>query len=147
MEEDQYRSTYRQVNQLKCAFEKAILTGRCACSLSHKFCLAEREGVSCRQAESRQRCRDLLQKSREKALFVFGLTHSAGMLPHTKEIRVQLGSLSGLAELLHQPETEKIRDTNQLLAVTEERYPGLDKLPCEPLIRAVSRTQGRRRKK
>ncbi len=147
MEEDQYRLTYRQVNQLKCAFEKTILAGHCACPLSHKFCLAEREGISCQQTENRQRCQNLLQKSRKKTLFVFKLTRFDGVLPHAKEIRVQLGILTGLAELLGQPETENICDINQLLAIAEEHYPDLDKLPYEPLIRAVNRAQGRRRKK
>ncbi len=147
MEEDQYRSAYRQINQLKCAFEKAILANRCTCPLSHKFYLAEREGISCRQTENQQRCQALLQKSREKSLFVFKLTRFSGALPHAKEIRVQLGSLTGLAELLGWPKTEKIHDINRLLAVTEERYQGLDELPYKRLIQAVNQTQSRRRKK
>ena len=147
MEEDQYRSTYHQVNQLRCVFEKAILSRRCSCPLSHKFCLAEREGVSCLQPENQQRCQTLLKHSREKALFVFKLTQIEGALPHAKEIRVQLGSLSGLAELLGQEETENIEDINHLLNQTEEQYPRLEALPYDTLIRAISRIQGRRRNK
>ena len=147
MEEDQYRSVYRQLNELKCAFEKAILVGRCACPLSHKFCLAEREGITCQQAANQQRCQALLQKSREKASFVFGLIRSGSVLPHGKEVRVQLGSLSGLAKLTGWPETEKISDINQLLTMAEERYQELDELPYESLIRAINQARGRQRRK
>ena len=145
MEEDEYRSTYQQVDQTHCAFEKAILSRRCACTHSHKFCLAEREGVACQAKDNQKRCLQFLQQAREKALFALKLTQLEGVLPHAKEIRVQLGSLSGLTELLDNTEPETISDANDLLNRAEKKYNGIDKIPSESLVRAIMRMEGRKR--
>ena len=145
MEEDEYRSAYHQVNQTRCVFEKAILSRRCACTHSHKFCLAEREGVACQAKDNQKRCQQFLQQAREKALFVLKLTQLGGVLPHAKEIRVQLGSLSGLTELLDSTEPETISDANDLLNRAEKKYNGIDKIPTESLVRAIMRMEGRKR--
>jgi len=145
MEEDEYRSTYQQVNQTRCAFEKAILSRRCACAHAHKFCLAEREGVACQAKDNQERCQQFLQQAREKALFALKLTQLEGALPHAKEIRVQLGSLSGLTELLDSTEPETISDANELLKRAEKKYNGVDKIPSESLVRAIMRMEGRKR--
>ncbi len=147
MEEDQYRTTYKQFNQVKCAFEKAILSRRCGCTQSHKFCLAEREGVSCDNPLDQQRWQVLLQNAREKSLFVFKITQFDGVLPHAKEIRVQLGSLAGLNESLGNDASEEIDDIKSLLILAEETYGKIEQIPYDNLIRAISHIQGRRRKK
>ena len=146
MEEDEYRTTYQQVNQTRCAFEKAILSRRCACIHSHKFCLAEREGVACQAKDNQKRCQKFLQQAREKALFALKLIQLEGVLPHAKEIRVQLGSLSGLTELLDNTEPETISDANDLLNRAENKYNGIDKIPSESLVRAIMRMEGRKRR-
>ncbi|MCW8962267.1 MAG: hypothetical protein OQL16_00630 [Gammaproteobacteria bacterium] len=147
MEEDEYRATYRQFNQTRCAFEKAILSRRCACDQAHKFCLAEREGVACKAESRSERCQAFLQQARQKALFALKMTQMADALPHAKEIRVQLGCLSGLTELLDNEQPETIDNVDELLGRTEQQYPGFQGLPFEPLIRAIMRIQGRKRRR
>jgi len=147
MEEDEYRATYQQFNQTRCAFEKAILSRRCACELAHKFNLAEREGVACQTESKQKRCQGFLQQARQKALFALKLTQLDGPLPHAREIRVQLGSLNGLSELLDGTQAETITNANDLLIRTEQLYPGFRALPFELLIRAILRIQGRKRQR
>jgi hypothetical protein len=145
MEEDAYRSTYRQFNQTRCAFEKAILTRRCNCVHAHKFCLAEREGIACQANPNQQRCLQFLELARQKARFVLQLTRSDEPLPHAKEIRVQLGSLSGLAQSLEIPlKDNEIGNIDTLLSMAEQNFTSLNNLPFDSLIRAIKETQGRR---
>jgi len=146
MEEDEYRSTYHQVNQIRCAYEKAILSRRCACAHAHKFCLAEREGVSCQTKNNQERCLKFLQQARENALFVLKLTQLQNSpLPHAKEIRVQLGSLTGLSELLDGAEPETIADANDLLDRAERQYTDISNIPVETLVRAIKRMEARKK--
>ena len=145
MEEDEYRNTYQQFNQIQCAFEKAVLTRRCNCRHAHKFCLAEREGIACQSAPEQQRCLRFLQLVREKSQFVLKLTRPGEPLPHAKAIKVQLGSLNGLAEVLEiSIQDNEIDDIDGLLSRAEQAYSGLDNLPFDTLIRAINVTQGRR---
>ena len=146
MEEDEYRSTYHQFNQTRCAFEKAILSRRVSCRHAHKFCLAEREGVSCQSATHQQRCLHFLQQARQNALFALKLTQLDGALPHAKEMRVQLGSLIGVAEKMDGQPPETINDADDLLARAELAFDGLDELPFDSIVRAIKRIQGRRRR-
>jgi len=146
MEEDEYRATYQQFNQTRCAFEKAILSRRCSCQHAHKFCLAEREGVSCQIPARQKRCQDFLHQARQKALFALKLTQVGDILPHAKEIRVQLGSLTGLAKLLDESEPETITNANDLLDRAEQQYSNLQELPFESLVRAIMKFEGRKRR-
>lgn len=147
MEEDQYRATYQRLNQTRCVFEKAILSRRAGCSHAHKFCLAEREGISCQSVADQQRCQDFLQTTRNKALFALKLTQLDGALPHAKEIRVQLGGLTGVAELLDQGDVGELYNACELLESAERHYDGLANLPYDTIIRAIMRIQGRRRRR
>ena len=56
MDQDLFRQTYREVNEVFCAFEKSVLTNECSCHLAERFCIAEREGVHCRERRSQTRC-------------------------------------------------------------------------------------------
>lgn len=147
MEEDEYRNTYQQINPIRCAFEKAILSRRCACGHAHKFCLAEREGVSCGHTARQARCAHFLSSIRKQAMFVLKLTSmdNTMQLPHAKEIRVQVGSLLGLNELLQlQPGADQIADINDLLDKSTDKYRDINELPFSQLIPAIQKMEGRR---
>lgn len=145
MEENEYRATYDQFNQTRCAFEKAILSRRCNCEHSHKFCLAEREGIACQAVASQQQCQELLLHARQKAIFALKLTQASDILPHAKEIRVQLGCLTGLAGLLDGTEPETITDANDIVTRAKQTYGDWQALPFETLVRSIMHFQGRQR--
>lgn len=146
MEEDQYRATYHAINQNRCEFEKAILSRRCNCSAAHKFCLAEREGVACHLPAGKVRCKKFLGSVREKARFVFKLSQTDGPLPHAKEIRVQLGSLTSVISLLNSSSSEDINDIDALMRQLNEQYNQHDTLPYDVIIRSIAQTEGRKRR-
>lgn len=148
MEEDQYRETYQSINPCRCVFEKSITSRRCQCSRAHRFCLADREGVSCTVDLARKRCQSLLQSLRNSAIFAMRLTRIDGALPHGKEIKIQNGGLLGL-QLLLDPEYDTktgIRDIHQLISQAIEQYSSIDAFPYDEIVKRIIRFEGRPRR-
>lgn len=149
MEENQYRDTYHRINPLRCVFEKSINSRRCHCSLSHRFCLADREGVSCTVELAQKRCQSLLDTLRSNATFAVHLTRIDGALPHGKEVKVQNGGLLGLQQLL-KPDCGKqseIADIQQLINLAIEEYGSIEALPYDEIIKQVASFEGRSRRR
>lgn len=146
MEEDQYRATYHQFNQNRCAFEQSILSRRCNCPHAHKFCLAEREGIACQEPLKQPRCQEFLNIIRQKSLFTLKLAQIGSSLPHAKELRIQIGGLKGLAVLLDNEKTLPIDDIIGLLEKTEQKYGNFSELPFDPIIQQISQIRGRQKR-
>lgn len=149
MDETQYRQTYRAVNEQRCVFEKAINARRCTCSLSQRFNLADREGVSCNSEAGAKRCKQLLESLRKNANFALQMTTVPGPLPHAKEAKVQIGGMLGLQKLLH-PQTaeeEIAHDINGLAEVALQRYHSLDNLPYSDIVKSIVTFEARSRRR
>lgn len=148
MEENEYRSLYRAINQQRCIFEKTILSRRASCHYAHRFNLADREGVSCQHSDAATLCKATLDLMRDKAMFALKLTKIDGPLPHAKEIKVQTGGLFGLQQILHCGEAvAAIEDITALLETAVTRYGAIDKLPYEEIARTIVQFEGRSRRK
>ena len=148
MEEDEYRSAYRTINERRCVFEKAITHRHAECARMARFLLAEREGVGCHSAAGCQRCTRFLESLRRNARFTLGLIATDGPLPHNKEIRIQVGGLWGLSALSDETgETRKVVDIDGLLASAEARWGGLEKLPYGDIVKDIARFKPRRWRK
>ena len=148
MEENQYRETYHSINPCRCVFEKSINSRRCRCSIAHRFCLADREGVSCTVDLAQRRCQSLLTALRNSAIFAMHLTRIDGALPHGKEVKVQNGGLLGL-QLLLDPDYQTehgISDINQLLSQAIQRYQSIDAFPYDEIVKQIVRFEGRTRR-
>ena len=156
MEEDEYKATYNELASVRCVFEKALLNHQAnhqaKCGLSRHFCLADREGYSCKNERSSIKCREFLGKLREKSTFVLKLHEISGPLPHNMEIRVQVGGLMGLAKLVdakaeNQPIKPVVDDINRILNMAKKEYGLLENLPYSEIIQSVVQFQGRRRRR
>ncbi|MFA7386321.1 MAG: hypothetical protein WCZ87_01525 [Thiohalobacteraceae bacterium] len=148
MEEDEYRSTYKAVNERRCVLEKALNNRKGTCSQSERFYLADREGVGCKADLAQRRCQDLLTRMRDAARFSLQMTHIGGPLPHNKEIKVQAGGLLGLQLLLH-PEcgdADQVTDIFALLNEAEIRYGGPVDFPYQDIVKQIARYQSRSRR-
>ncbi|MBF0265772.1 MAG: hypothetical protein HQL46_10905 [Gammaproteobacteria bacterium] len=107
MDETAFKLTYREVNHQRCIFEKMILLRYGSCEQAQKLLLAEREAMSCNSQEGQQRCQNFLNLSRQSARFSLQLTKADSPLPHSQELKVQVGSLFGLQQfILHQDTTQ-----------------------------------------
>lgn len=147
MEEDEFRSTYHRFNPQRCCFEKTLLARWANCQYAQRFSIGEREGVACLQADAQARCQFVMQRLHENALFALGMTRLDGPLPHAKEMKVQIGGLLGLQQLIeNQPQqAETIADVNGLLDKISETYPDLDSLPYPTLARSIVKFEVRRK--
>ena len=150
MEEDEYKSTYNELAAVRCVFEKALTNNQAKCHLSNHFCLADREGYACEDLKSSLGCDEILQKLREKSVFVLKLRDIKGPLPHNMEIRVQAGGIIGCAKLLdaeivHQQELQ-VDDINAVVTGLINQFGSLAALPYSEIIQSVVQFQGRRRR-
>lgn len=151
MEEDEYKSTYSELASVRCVFEKALTNHQAQCSFSRHFCLADREGYSCKNEESSSKCAEVLKKLRESSVFVLKLQEIDGPLPHNMEIRVQAGGVMGLAKLVDKDAGDMnkqpvLDDINGIISDAIGKYGALDKLPYSEIIKSVVQFQGRRRR-
>lgn len=147
MDQDAFRTTYRDMNDRFCLYEKAILTGECACQQAERFCLAEREGVHCKSDTAQQRCDDLLKLLRHHARFAVKASSETGALPHGKAIRIQIGGLRGLQAAINdnQAEATKIADIHGLIDQAMASFGRLEDLPFQLIIKTIAAYRGRRR--
>jgi hypothetical protein len=149
VEENEYRATYHAINDRLCVFEKAINARRCSCEQSARFNLADREGVACKSGTGNAMCAGLLETLRRNARFSLRLTHADGPLPHAKEIRVQVGGLLGVQQLIGPDSTpqDTVNNIYALCKSTYARYKNLQGLPLDRIMQAIVSFQGRRKSK
>ncbi len=149
MDEDEYRSAYQDVNPTRCAFEKAILTRTVNCSCADVFCLAERYGVACKRQTSQRQCFDVLRILRQKSSFALGLRSPEERLPHSKEMKVQIGGLRGLIQSTHgaNVSTNEIEDINALVSASIDKFEGVESIPFGDVVQSVVRYQIRKRRR
>ena len=147
MDQEAFRETYHQVNERYCAYEKAILTHQCACSQSEKLHIAEREAAHCRSDDSQAQCIRFLDTLKNHARFALRLTGATGVLPHGKAIKIQVGGLRGLRQVLdpEQDQASSIEDVSGLITRAIERYESLEKLPFSVIMQQVAAYKGRKR--
>jgi hypothetical protein len=147
MDQDAFRQTYREVNEVYCAFEKSVLTNECGCRCAQRFCIAEREGVRCRSEPGQTRCLRWLDLLREQARFALHTEEERRLLPHGKAIRLQVGGMRGLKRVLDGSAAAPIQidDIDGILAAAENRFGGLETLPFSEIMREVAAYQTRRR--
>ena len=146
VEEDEYRSTYHSVNERRCVFEKAILTRRCACTLSTRFYLADREGIACDSASAHQRCSHFITLLRKNARFALKITTLEDELPHAKEIKVQNGGLLGLQRILRPDLGRKnVADVAPLTMLGESTFGSLEQFPYQEIVKSIVTFEGRPR--
>ncbi len=129
----------------RCAFEKAILSARCQCSLAARAPLGESLRVRCLSENASHRCFDLRNLLRAKAQFALKITDARAKIPFGKELRVMLGGLAGLAEVLDVNDGE--RDIDALVRLAQERFGSVEHLPFGPIVRQIAAARPRQRRK
>jgi hypothetical protein len=148
MDQDAFRSTYREMNERACMFEKSNLSGMCRCSLAERFCLAEREGVHCKSDDAQQQCADLIGLLRQHSRFTLKSSDTGEVLSHNKSMRIQVGGMRGLYLSLNNGEEPpfQIEDIHGLVEQAMEQFGSLTELPFQEIIKQIAAYKGRGRK-
>ena len=149
MEENEFKATHASVNELPCAFNKAVLRRCCACQRSERLFIAEREVIACKSPGAQPRCQELLENLRSNAAFALKLTHIEGSLPHNKEVKVQCGGLLGLQTALFPGKAmlNKVGDIYTLLDQAVEHFGSVADLPYTEIVKSVTHFQAREARK
>ncbi|MGD2117730.1 MAG: hypothetical protein PVG66_05175 [Chromatiales bacterium] len=148
MDQDAFRTTYREVNERFCAFEKSVLINQCKCSQAERFCIAEREGVHCKIDAGQARCLELLEILRDKAKFALRTDASTRRtLPHGKAIRIQVGGMRGICQSLHpdQPVPDAIDDIDRILLEALQRFVSFERLPFSQIMQQIAAYEVKKR--
>lgn len=144
MDEDAYKKTYAVVNPVLCCFEKTILARKFNCRFSHRFNLADREGIACHSKSAQSRCNEVLRQVRNKSRFALQLGNQGEALPHNTEICIQLGTLTTLQDLV---DAEPPDDIDGLLAKASADVGGIESYPFEKIIRMIAHNKPRPRRR
>ena len=131
----------------RCPFEKAILSAQCDCELASRYSVAEQIGVECRSDLARNNCAILLGIMRERARFALKVTDTSELLPFGKEMKVMIGGLIGLQQLLAAEAGAAARVTNihALVQQAQQVYGSLGTLPYQEIVKSIAAFQGKRR--
>lgn len=150
MDENQYRSVYKELNPNRCIFEKAITNQRCDCEVKRKFVLASRECVACESETALKTCTNALNAIRNNARFSLKVVTVSGPMPHNKELQVQAGGMLALQSLMTQTSNEEINteaktveNIYRTLESALQHYGSLDSLPYNEIVKSIVKYQSR----
>ncbi|MBM4190572.1 MAG: hypothetical protein FJ210_07665 [Betaproteobacteria bacterium] len=130
--EEAYQQARESVIDHPCPFERALLKGCVHCHLARKRLLAERELMTCTEANASTRCRHFLEAVHHNARFALHMDANQPW-PFGKEIRAQCGGVLGLIDALNAAET----DVANLLATALADAKALTDLPWSAIMRSV----------
>lgn len=149
MDENEFRSIYHAINQLRCPFEKTLLSRRHSCSCLVKYNIAEREAIGCNNESDQNRCQNLLAILHKKAAFAVKSTNTS--LGHAKEIKIQSGGITGLQQLLVNSDHGTIsNDPVDIKILVDEliKYFGnFEAIPYSEVIQSIASFVGRKRRR
>ena len=128
------------MRDMRCPFEGAILSGRFGCRFAEKFLVAHREGIVCGEAGAYKNCEELVGCLTENAAFGLRLPRDRRKLTHGQEMRVRVGGLIGLTELLYKecsPTSNKRFDIACLIQVATEQHRSIKELPYARIMPSI----------
>ena len=144
MEENEFKSLYKDINHTPCIYQKAVLSTRCACPHAQKLNIAEREAVACEFADARVQCETLYNAFIHKARFAL---HKIGESPltHAESIKVQVGGITGLQKIL--VDESPVPQVGSLTMKAFLEYPDLERLPIDVIVRSIVNCKVRKKRK
>lgn len=155
MDEQQYKSIYKELNPNRCIFEKAVTNQRCECEMKRRFVIANRECIACESETALNTCTSALDSIRNNARFTLKVVTVNGPMPHNKELQVQAGGMLALQNIV--TDSAELADSNnkvvhnvyQVLNLALQKFGSLDQLPYNEIVKSIVKYESRpkRRKK
>ena len=127
-----------------CPFSHLILSGRCACQLSSKDCIAEKEFGVCLNDSASNDCQSLYHYLRDNSDFVLK-THHTNNLSVGQQSKIKMGGLLALQEIVMQNNSNGIKNITELVMVIKIHYAGFDNIPFSQLMPKIAKFKFRRK--
>lgn len=139
MDENEYKSVRSKLISKPCFFERSILALKTQCTKATKKNIAEREVVMCASEQYAERCQSWLALLRQKSQFSLRIPEQVSVLPHAKEMKVQVGGILGLCKMLEKGTDEPgfQPDVFEVLEACNERTGSFEHLPFTEIIREI----------
>lgn len=147
MDEVEFKQTLGEVRDRPCVFQRPILQGRCACRHGHKLFVAEREIIACDSINEFKECSNFMTILKKKAAFVLQLEDPEAPIPYAKAIKLQVGAIVGLKQIMGIPEQFDVPDVSDAIADSKHYFHELDNIPYEKLFASIRETRRKREKK
>jgi len=155
MDEQQYKSVYKELNPNRCIFEKAVTNQRCDCEMKRRFVIANRECIACESESALATCTSTLDSIRNNARFTLKVVTVNGPMPHNKELQVQAGGMLALQNIvtdsanLDDSNDKVVHNVYQVLNLALQKFGSLDQLPYNEIVKSIVKYESRpkRRKK
>jgi hypothetical protein len=142
VDEAAFRKELHAADSQSCIFGKALLARCCACTLSRKRAIAEREAVNCSEPAARAQCRELYELLHRNSLFALKLLHADVPLTHAQNMKIQCGGLHGLQRALDGG--TEVADVAGLLQAACHEFGDLEQLPYSQIVQSVAAFQLRK---
>jgi hypothetical protein len=142
--ETAYKEARDSLISLKCPFERALLSRCVNCSVARRLLLAEREAITCSDAEANNRCKAFHEALHRNARFALHMDPDQPW-PFAKEIRAQCGGVKGLQAAMGYAGAESA-DVAALVREGLERFARVDGFPYSEIMRGVVHYEPRKKR-
>lgn len=142
MDELAFQQMLTEAIQIRCAFEKEVLSRCVSCAQTEWIQIAEREMVTCQDASSFSRCTQLHEYLHQAFSFALGIIRSDAPLPHAQGIRVQCGGLKGLQQVLYG--SGEVENVDEMLKDALMKWRELAEIPYSEVVHAAGQFYKRR---
>jgi hypothetical protein len=139
-----YKDARDAIIALKCPFERALLSRCVNCSAAKRLLLAEREAITCSDAEANARCKAFHEALHRNARFALHMNPDQPW-PFGKEIRAQCGGIRGLQASMGY-EGEASADVAALVREALARFERIDAFPYSQIMRGVVHYEPRKKR-
>ena len=128
------------MDNIICPFAKTIISTRCACQHSTRYCVAERVSAACDSTSASADCMTLVQLLRENARFALGMTDTSGSLTFGKELKILYGGLAGLQALITPGASDpgKVANIYALVGAAYKQYGTLGDIPYQHIVKSIA---------
>lgn len=122
------------MEEYKCAFNATLMGDQFGCAHARHVVRRGGPDVACTGSAGHERCRRLFELLKASALPAFGVEDDLLSMPHSTLVKIQFGGLLGIQRLLgDNAETATVTDINSLVDRAENRFGGLETVPCEQI--------------
>ena len=129
----------------KCAFNATLMGDQFGCIHARRVTRRGGPDVACADNTGHERCRRLFELLKTSVLPAFGVEDDLLSMPHSTLVKIQFGGLLGIQRLLGNG-GETVTDIDSLVDRAENRFGGLETVPCEQIQSDMTGYKIRRRK-
>jgi hypothetical protein len=84
---------------------------------------------------------------KKKAAFVLHIEDPEGPIPYAKAIKLQVGAILGLKQIMGIPDQFDVPDVSEAIADSKHYFHELDNIPYEQLFASIRETKRKRERK